>query len=40
MYQELKSELNLFEKILFFIFYKYSIKIYKIGVKKGYNWNS
>ncbi len=38
--EEIKVELTLFEKIIFFVFNKYSIKIYKLGVKKGFNWNN
>lgn len=39
-YVELYEELNVVEKVIFVIFKKYSIKIYKLGVKKGYNWNN
>ena len=39
MYKELFEELNIVEKVVFFILKRYSIKIYKIGVKKGFNWN-
>lgn len=38
MYYDLYEELNVVEKIIFKIFKRYSIKIYKIGVKTGYNW--
>ena len=37
--EELNVELTLFEKIIFCILRKYSIKIYKLGVKRGFNWN-
>ena len=32
------TELNMFEKILSVIFKKYTYKIYRKGVKDGYNW--
>lgn len=38
MYKELVEELNVVEKIIFRIFKSYSIKVYSLGVKKGYNW--
>ena len=37
-YVELYEELNVVEKVIFKIFKRYSIKVYKLGVKKGYNW--
>ncbi len=40
MYHELLKQLNVFEKVLFIILKNYSIKVYKIGIKKGYNWDS
>lgn len=40
MYQDLKKELNIFERVLFVLFKKYSIKVYKIGVKIGFNWSN
>ena len=33
-------ELNVFEKILSKIFKQYTYKIYSIGLKDGYNWQS
>ena len=36
--KEEKEELNFGDKILFYIFKKYSIKIYKKGLKDGFNW--
>lgn len=32
------SELNMFEKIICYIFKRYTNKIYKQGVIDGYNW--
>lgn len=32
------SELNMFDKILSMVFKKYTIKIYKKGVRDGFNW--
>ena len=36
--KEEKEELNFGDKILFYIFKKYSIKIYKKELKDGFNW--
>lgn len=34
------EELNLIEKLLYNICRKYTYKVYSIGVKSGYNWES
>lgn len=31
-------EINIIDKILIFTFRRFARKIYKIGVKRGYNW--
>lgn len=37
---EVMNELNLKEKIVVKIFSKTFIKVYKIGVRTGFNWNN
>ena len=38
--EEIKKELNWKERIIVYIFKKTYIKVYKQGIKEGFNWNS
>lgn len=38
--KEIRQELNWREKIIAYIFKKTCIKIYKEGVRKGFNWGA
>ena len=39
MLDNIKPHLSPFEKVLLYIFRKYSLDVFKIGVRYGYFWN-
>lgn len=34
------SELNILDKILYFVFKRYTYKIYRKGIRDGFNWEN
>lgn len=38
--EEIKKELDWKGKVILYIFPKIFIKIYKLGIKAGFNWNN